>query len=385
MSSTEEFTSAPAAAPAAVCTNSEGCRKAAAGEAIEWYPGAGEYCPECGEVLTRRDAPAGQPGAATPSVPPSSSPGAPRPSAGGATATLAPAEVIPDSTAGLTELLRRPPPVRRPAPRKSPLVRALVFAALLCAAAIAAFTYFGRRSTATDSARPVAISVCPVSSAQQVVTDLVRAYAAKSGLPLSRFTVRGGKSCDVRFTTASATSDAVIARDGIVAIVNPLNPIPRISELQLRGIFSGAIRDWSALGAPAGPIVALIPNDVTDEATAIASSLFYGVRIDRALDRPATSAEVTRMVTGADRRSRGAIGLVAFSAAVPAKVIPLAYLPPPSVLTIASGRYPYTVTIGVERGSTSSDPAAAGLVEFARSNDGAEIVARDGLIGRGSI
>jgi len=33
------------------CANVLGCPRAAAGEAVEWYLGAGEYCPECGEVL----------------------------------------------------------------------------------------------------------------------------------------------------------------------------------------------------------------------------------------------------------------------------------------------------------------------------------------------
>jgi len=40
---------------AAACSNVPNCSKAVAGQTIEWYPGAGEYCPECGEALTTRD------------------------------------------------------------------------------------------------------------------------------------------------------------------------------------------------------------------------------------------------------------------------------------------------------------------------------------------
>jgi hypothetical protein len=407
MSLTDEVTSTAAATAAlAVCTNRDGCAKAAAHETIDWYPGPGEYCPECGEALSRLDADA-QP-SSNDSPPLNASPPPAAPPAGNvataavataiatsgeparstaATATVAPAEVIPESTAGLADVTRRPRPIPRPrreVARRRRLVPALVVA-IVCLGAIGVFTYFGRPTAADDPAAAAAISVCPVSSAQPFVADIVRAYAAKSGVALSRFDVRRAKTCDVRFTTASATSSAMIARDGIVAIVNPLNPVARISEQQLRGIFSGSIRDWAQVGGPPGPIVAVLPNDASDEAKALASSLFYGMRMDRSLNRPANSTDVTRIVTGADRHGRGAIGLVAFSSAVPAKVIPLAYLPPPSVLSIASGRYPYTLTIGVEPGTAHVDPVAAGLVEFARSSAGAEIVAKNGLVARGGI
>ena len=33
------------------CVNIAVCPRAAAAEPVEWYLGAGEYCPECGETL----------------------------------------------------------------------------------------------------------------------------------------------------------------------------------------------------------------------------------------------------------------------------------------------------------------------------------------------
>jgi hypothetical protein len=33
------------------CINVAVCPRAAAAEPVEWYLGAGEYCPECGETL----------------------------------------------------------------------------------------------------------------------------------------------------------------------------------------------------------------------------------------------------------------------------------------------------------------------------------------------
>jgi|SRR5664279_302053 hypothetical protein len=37
------------------CTNVAACPRAAAGETVAWYTGAGEYCPDCGEALIAGD------------------------------------------------------------------------------------------------------------------------------------------------------------------------------------------------------------------------------------------------------------------------------------------------------------------------------------------
>jgi ABC-type phosphate transport system substrate-binding protein len=54
---------------------------------------------------------------------------------------------------------------------------------------------------------------------------------------------------------------------GIGAIVNSLNPISRLSEKELREIFSGAIVDWSQLGEPHLLIVPILPDASSDEET----------------------------------------------------------------------------------------------------------------------
>lgn len=46
----------------------------------------------------------------------------------------------------------------------------------------------------------------------------------------------------------------VIALDGLAVIVNPRNPLATLDKAQVRALFTGRIRDWSALGLPAGPV-----------------------------------------------------------------------------------------------------------------------------------
>jgi phosphate transport system substrate-binding protein len=238
------------------------------------------------------------------------------------------------------------------------------------------------RGVAMESAQAGILDVCPIPGAQQLAADLVRGYAAKSAISADRFVLTNAAPCDVRFSTVSDTPEDIIARDGIVAVVNPLNTISHISEKQLRDIFSGSVRDWSQLGGTPGAIVPILPDAASDEAKALESSLFFGVSIGHGVRRSGSSADVTRRVTGAERASRNAIGLVAFSQALTAKVLPLADFPPPSVLSIASHVYPYTLTIAMQAAPKRNADVAAGLIGFARSSDGAAIVLRNGLTPR---
>ncbi len=360
----------------ATCTNVAACAKARAGEAIEWYSGAGEYCPECGEVLKSDDAPRAQSVKFDGQTDMQRLPAAETPAAaatGPAAAAVAASAAVPH--------FRTPPPRAGAPPGWPSLGWPWLIAAAFTAGAL--IIYAERRPITAERTASDPVEVCAIPSAQQLARDLIRGLAAKTGLHPERFVVRNGSVCDVRFSSAAATPDAVIAYDGIVAIVNPLNPISRISEKQLRGIYNGSIRNWAQLGGEPGKIVALMPADASDEARAIASSVFFGAPIDSQVRREGSSTDVTRAVTGADRTSRASIGLVAFSQSIPAKVVPLAYLPPPSVLSIGTRRYPYTLTIAVETDSSRAGSDAQRLVDYAKSNDGAQLVAKEGLVGRG--
>jgi len=48
--------------------------------------------------------------------------------------------------------------------------------------------------------------------------------------------------------------EVTIATDGLVAIVNPANPINDLTLEQLHDVFTGAINNWSSLGKYSGPI-----------------------------------------------------------------------------------------------------------------------------------
>jgi phosphate transport system substrate-binding protein len=186
----------------------------------------------------------------------------------------------------------------------------------------------------------------------------------------------------VRFAAKrGARSTQVVGYDGIVVVVNPQNPLTRLSEDDVRLIFSGAITDWAEFGEPPGRIVAIMPADTSDEAQTLAHTLLAHSKAGAGVRRVATSADVVRAVVSA--AGRGTIGLVAFSAAVPAKVLALAPMPAPSSLSIGDRRYALSVALTVE--SASHAAGAAGLTAYARSEDAQAIVLRDGFVPKQGI
>lgn len=46
----------------------------------------------------------------------------------------------------------------------------------------------------------------------------------------------------------------VIARDGLAIVVNPVNPVADLTTEQLRGLFSGTIKNWKEVGGMDGPV-----------------------------------------------------------------------------------------------------------------------------------
>lgn len=321
---------------------------------IERYAGPGEYCPECGEPLAPVAAPVAVPAAGS-SVP-----------FGGLTPLQALQQFDAEQPAA---------PVKRPRAR----IKRFGFAGVpVVLAAVAAVVLLGPGATGQTRSGDE-IRVCRSSMTDRLASAIVRAYAFGSATPASRFTQSQGGACDVTFTTSpNASSAETIGRDAIVAVVNPQNAVVRLSQDQLRAIFTGDITDWAQVGGAPGPLAAVMPDTASDEARMLDKTLFRGLKIGAAVLRVASSADVVRTVVSGT--GRGTVGLVAFSAAVPAKVIRLAGEPAPSPISIADASYPLSVAIGVEKSGASAGPQAGALVKYARSDDAQTLVSRDGLV-----
>jgi PBP superfamily domain len=348
------------------------CPAAAKGTLVERYPGPGEYCPECGELLEPMGAPPQTPAAPQapvqqqqqqqqPPPPPQSS-------------------ALPFGGLSALEALQQfdaAAPPAAPEPAKRPRKRFGIASAGVVLAAIAVVFLF--RPTAMGRATPSdVIHICRSAMTERFAGDVVRAYAANRRLPASRFELSSRDACDVRFTATTDASGSVVGYDGIVVIVNPQNPLTHLTNTDARRIFRGEVTDWDELGEAPGPIVAILPEEGTDEAQVLAQKFALGTSVGANIRRLSTGAEIVRAVTSAS--GRRAIGMVAFSASVVAKVVKLDGAPAPSVLSIGDQRYPLAVAITVQGDGSAHRPVADGLVRYARSDAAQSLVSQDGFV-----
>ena len=56
-------------------------------------------------------------------------------------------------------------------------------------------------------------------------------------------------------STGAPVEEYAVARDGVTVYVHAANPLTTISLAQLKGIYTGAITNWKAVGGPDEPIV----------------------------------------------------------------------------------------------------------------------------------
>lgn len=338
-----------------ICRNAM-CANAKTAVLLERYEGPGEYCPECGDLLEPVESPAH----AAPAAP-----------FGGLTASEA-----------LKQFEVQTAPVVSPAPAPQGRSRRLVFGSIaIAAAALVAIVEFHAKAVGHPAAGD-AVRVCRSSMTERFAGDVIRAYSEKSGTPTSRFELTRFKpaACDVRFAVSSdAGSAQAVGETAVVAVVNPENSVTHLSEAAIRGIFAGEITDWSAVGGTPGRIVAMLPAEGSDEAALLAGGLLRGVRIGASIVRLPTSAAVVRAVVRADKP--GALALVAFGEAVPAKVLTLGESATPNPLSIVEGRYPLSLSVTVGVDGNARDSATA-LVQYARSEEAQAIVLRSGLVSK---
>jgi len=171
------------------------------------------------------------------------------------------------------------------------------------------------------------------------------------------------------------------ARDALVAVVHPSNPVQNISLPKLRGVYSGELREWSQLaGLRQGirPVVQPMESDVT---AFFIEEVMEGEAIGaRVLTEDSDSAVVAHVLR--DPQAMGYVTLAwAERGARPLRISPLTGLPHtrPDVETVYGGKYPlnrffnYYVRAG-------GPLLANGFITFITSTAGQKIVHEAGFV-----
>lgn len=112
--------------------------------------------------------------------------------------------------------------------------------------------------------RAASITLAGSTAFQSFAEKLAEQYMAKN--PAANITVQGGGSAVGVQSALSGTAQigmadlvelppeaadlvaTVVARDGIVIVVHPSNPVPDLTMDQIRSIFNGALRNWREVG-----------------------------------------------------------------------------------------------------------------------------------------
>ncbi len=181
----------------------------------------------------------------------------------------------------------------------------------------------------------------------------------------------------------------VIGYDGIAVVVNPANPVTELTVAQLSDVFTGRVRDWSAVGGPTLPI-----HLISRPSYSGTFSFFRDKVLRRGNDKGpedyATTAEMVEengAILQKVAQDRGAISYVGIGWVTPAvKTIGVAARAgqPPvraSVATVRTGAYPiYRPLLPAEApatataGTVTAAGAAGARTRSLRSDAGPEVV-----------
>ncbi len=171
------------------------------------------------------------------------------------------------------------------------------------------------------------------------------------------------------------------ARDALVVVVHPDNPVENLSVTELANIYDGTLTHWSAVAGPRREIAPVAQAPATDVTAFFVQSVMGGEPIRaRAYVEPNDSAVVAR-VRG-DVRAVGYVTLAGATAgAKPVRIASatgLAYRDP-DLESVYKGEYPLTRMYNFYV-RASGPPLADGFITFVTSRDGQAIVKDLGLV-----
>jgi phosphate transport system substrate-binding protein len=229
-------------------------------------------------------------------------------------------------------------------------------------------------------------------SAGPIAERLTSAFAAQH--PGMTWTVKDVGSAAALAILAAGESDvSFLSRDITVAdraqvqtyglgytaqvlIVHPSNPVSGLSQEQVRGIFSGAINDWSEVGGNPGPIFVIIRPESSPTRLALDSLLrLPGVAIRRdAISTPDSESMLNTVSVSA--RAIGMVSAVHLEGRANApRAIALAGVAPTKA-NVASAAYPYRrlITLVFPLNTTFMKPAVKVFRDFVRGEEGQRIL-----------
>ena len=177
----------------------------------------------------------------------------------------------------------------------------------------------------------------------------------------------------------SAASEHVIGLDGIAMVVNPSNPVVKLTKAQLADLFSGTVRDWQAVGGASGPVTVYARDDKSGTYDTFKNLVLRDKHLAAEAKRFESSEELSDAVA-ADAGGIGFIGLPYVRSAKAVMVQDAGSVPLlPSPLTVSTEDYPLARRLFLY--SPPSAPVASReFIDFALSEEGQRVVQASGFV-----
>jgi len=223
-----------------------------------------------------------------------------------------------------------------------------------------------------------AISVAAHGSAT-AFTDLA-AGAADIGMSSRRIKPAEQATLADLGEMTSARNEHVLALDGIAVVVSPENTIASLTKSQLRDIFNGTIKDWSAIGGPPGAIHVFARDDKSGTYDTFKSLVLGQTKLTPDAKRLEDSRELSADVAS----DRNAIGFIGLPYILSARAVPVAETGAtpllPNRLTVGTEDYALSRRLYLYTATQSANPLVQRFAEFALSPAGQSIAEQSGFI-----
>lgn len=174
--------------------------------------------------------------------------------------------------------------------------------------------------------------------------------------------------------------EVIIAYDALAVIVNPKNPVSRLTRAQLEGIFRGKITNWKEVGGPDRKIVVYSRETSSGTYEFFKESVLKNKNyMSSILSMPATGAIIQSV-----QQTPGAIGYVGLAYLNPhVKALSVAYegggYYPPTVANSMNGKYPIVRPLYYYY-NVKSERVVRPFIDYLLSPAGQKLVLESGFV-----
>ena len=183
------------------------------------------------------------------------------------------------------------------------------------------------------------------------------------------------------FPLKSASSEHVVAIDGLAIVVHPNNPINRLSKQQLRLVFSGEVNNWSEFGGFDRAINLYARDENSGTWDSFKSMVLTKIS---PLSSHALRFESSHALVQQVLNDPGAIGFIGLAFVGKSKLLAVsdgeAQAFKPSLLTVATEDYALSRRLFLYTTDQPENPYVTEFIRFVQALNGQDIVKQQGFI-----